>query len=317
MGYKVERSGFLCYYLLYEVYLEGFAGMVGKKDKNAKKKNLIPLEKYKRVIHVEDRGRERELKAGKLLFGIVGILCLLYCLGIRLFMGFGTSFYLIWAVMGLGCEVVAFLCAKPAIRRKIPLWILRLFWVCFGTGLALLLMVEGLVLSRCGAKADNGADYVIVLGAQWRSSGPSRVLKYRLDAAKEYLVNNPETKVIVSGGQGANEPIAEADGMRDWLLAAGIEKDRILVENTSVNTYENLRNCASLIDKETAQVVIVTNDFHVFRAEKLAQAQGYQKVQGLAADSYAPMQVHNLFREFFGVTKDFIMGNLVYWEREE
>lgn len=279
-----------------------------------RKDRLIPIEKHKRVIRLEDRGKERELKFGKLLFGILAVLCVLYCAGIGLFMGYGTSFFLIWAVMGLGFGIISLFCARPALRRKIPAVWLRLFWICFGIGLAVFLLVEGLVLSGCSAEGVENADYVIVLGAQWRSSGPSRVLKYRLDSAVDYLRRNPDTRVIVSGGQGSNEPMAEGDGMREYLLQAGIEEGRILVENTSVNTYENLRNSGELLDKENAGVVIITNDFHVFRAVRLAKAQGYRKVWGLAAGSYAPMQVHNLFREFFGVVKDFLMGNLTSWD---
>lgn len=279
-----------------------------------KKSNLIPIEKHKKVIRLEDRGRERVLKRGAVFFGILAVVCVLYCAGIGLYMGYGTKFFLIWGVMGIAFGGIALLCGKPAWRRKIPMPLIRLFWICFGIGLAVLILVEGLIISRCGAKANNGADYVIVLGAQWKTNGPSMVLKYRLDKALEYLQINPDAKVIVSGGRGSNEPISEAEGMYGYLVEHGIAKERILKEDTSTNTFENLRNSGALLDKAQDEVVIVTNDFHVFRAERLAKAQGFQKVQGLAANSYPPMQVHNLFREFFGVVKDFLMGNLVYWE---
>lgn len=281
-----------------------------------KEKHLIPKEKHKNVIRLEDRGKERELKFGKILFAILAVVFILYCAGIGLFMGYGTRFFLIWGVMGVGCAVLSALCGIPAWRRKIPPFLIRLFWICFAIGMALLIFVEGLVLSRCNAKGADNADYLIVLGAQWRTTGPSKVLKYRLDRAVRYLRLNPDTKVIVSGGQGFNEPISEAQGMYDYLVAAGVRSERILMEDRSTNTYENLKFCGEMLDKAEDTVVIVTNNFHVFRAEKLAKAGGYKKVSGLAAQSYPPMQVHNLFREFFGVTKDFLMGNLVYWERE-
>lgn len=275
---------------------------------------LVPFEKNKKVIRLEDRGRERELIFGEFFFGILAFYCLLYFAGIGLFVGYGTRFFLIWGAIGIVFGGIAFLCAKPSVRRKIPVGLIRLFWICFGVGLAIFLLVEGLILSRSGAQGAQGADYVIVLGAQWRTSGPSRVLKYRLDKALEYWLQNPDAKVIVSGGQGANEPIAEADGMFAYLVQEGIPAEQILIENRSVNTYENLRFSGELLDKEQAKVVIVTNDFHVFRAEKLAQAQGYRNVCGIAAPSYALMQPNNLLREFFGVTKDFLMGNLLSWD---
>ena len=102
--------------------------------------------------------------------------------------------------------------------------------------------------------------------------------------------------------------------MYDYLVAQGIDASRILKEDQSGNTYENLSKSGLMINKSESFVVIVTNNFHAFRAEKLAKAQGYRHVELLAADSYPPMQVHNLFREFFGVMKDFLMGNLTSWE---
>ena len=280
------------------------------------KKRVKPAGKGGKVIRLGDRGRERKLVYGAWAFGILAVLCVLYCLGIGLFMGYGTYFFLIWGVMGAGFGMISLLCGKPALRRKIPAPLIRLFWVCFVIGIVIFLLTEGLILSRTMAIGVEKADYAIVLGAQWRNSGPSKVLQYRLDKAVTYLKCNPDTKVIVSGGQGAGEPITEAEGMAAYLEKAGIAKDRILLEDRSTNTYENLRNSAQLLDKKENTVVIITNNFHVFRAERLAKGLGYAKAHGLAAASYPPMQVHNMFREFFGVVKDFLLGNLFYWERE-
>lgn len=71
-------------------------------------------------------------------------------------------------------------------------------------------------------KGETNLDYVIVLGTQIHESGPSIVLKYRLDAAVLYLNENPGTICIVSGGQGKNEPYSEAEGMAKYLIEKGI-----------------------------------------------------------------------------------------------
>ena len=281
-----------------------------------KKEKFVPMKKSENIIRLKDRGRERVLKKGAIFWGVLGALCVLYCVVIGLFMGYGSYFFLIWGAMGAGFGLISLLCAKPALRRKIPLWMIRTFWVLFGVGLGIFLFVEGLILSKCYTPAKDGADYLIVLGAQWKPEGPSMILRYRLDEAVKYLKVNRETVVIVSGGQGLNEPISEAQGMYDYLVERGIEASRIIKEDKSTSTHENLKYSGELFDKAESEVVIITNDFHVFRAEKLARAQGYQHVQGLAAASYLPMQAHNLLREFFGVVKDFLMGNMVYWERE-
>lgn len=101
--------------------------------------------------------------------------------------------------------------------------------------------------------------------------------------------------------------------MAGYLQEAGIAPERILVENKSRNTHENLAFSAELpgldLDKETCRVVVVTSNFHVFRAVGIAKKQGYQ-AEGLAADSVRYMLPNNLLREFVGVLKDVLVGNM-------
>ena len=167
-----------------------------------------------------------------------------------------------------------------------------------------------MIFSRFGAKAQPGADYVVVLGAQWKPSGPSYLLRKRLDVAAMYLLDNPETKVIVSGGQGPDEPVSEAQGMSEYLMQAGVEEERILLEDKSTNTCQNLTYSGELLDKGKDRVVLVTNNFHMFRALQIAKKQGYTHLEGLSAGCYPAILPNNLFREFFGTIKDFLVGNL-------
>lgn len=103
--------------------------------------------------------------------------------------------------------------------------------VAFGT-------VEGCIISRMDEHANPNLDYVVVLGAQVRKSSPSKVLRYRLDTAIDYLNENPGTICIVSGGKGPNEPVAEAQGMTNYLESYGIKKNRIIKEMKSKTTQE-------------------------------------------------------------------------------
>lgn len=98
--------------------------------------------------------------------------------------------------------------------------------------------------------------------------------------------------------------------MYEYLTRAGIEPERILIEDKSTNTYENLIFSGRLLDRERDRVVIVTNNFHMFRTLKIAEKQGFERAEGLAADSLAGMAPNNLLREFLGVLKDFAVGNL-------
>ena len=97
--------------------------------------------------------------------------------------------------------------------------------------------------------------------------------------------------------------------MYGYLVEAGIEAERILQEDQATNTVENLVLSSDFLDKEKDKVVLVTNNFHMFRALSLAKGQGYKQVEGLAAGSYPGMLPNNLLREFFGVGKDFLVGN--------
>lgn len=279
-----------------------------KKKHNSK--DLIPFEKSRRVIYLEERGRQKKKpKVGSILLAIIGLLCITYCIGIGL-AGFGSLFFLTWGVIGIICILAALLLSSKVLMDAIPGWLKGIITGIICAGLVLFFAVEGMILSQYNAVAAPGADYCIILGTQLKTDGPSEVLRRRLDRAIEYLNQNVDTKVIVSGGQGRNEPAPEAVGMKEYLVNAGIAEDRILLESLSGNTYENLTFSKSLIGSDDARVVIVTNNFHVFRALKIAEKQGYQNVEGLAASAITGHLPNNLLREFVGVVKDFLFGNL-------
>lgn len=273
------------------------------------KEELTPFEKSKRVIYIERHGKKkRRVSVGAVVFGILAVPCISYCIAIGI-NGFGTKFFLVWGAMGVACILISALLAHREFVNLLPKWLKIAVTAFFCAGLLLFVAVEGLILSQFDAQARPGADYCVILGAQWKTNGPSVVLRKRLDRAIEYLNENPETMVIVSGGQGQDEVMSEAAGMQQYLVNAGIAEDRILMEDRSTNTCENLAFSAALFDKENSRTVIVTNNFHVFRAVKIAERQGYH-AEGLAADSVAWMLPNNLLREFLGVMKDFLVGNM-------
>ena len=142
-------------------------------------------------------------------------------------------------------------------------------WILYGVIVAVLavfVVTEGCILSGFFQKGAAGLSHIIVLGAQVRESGPSLVLKYRLDCASEYLEENPETVCgLFQVGQGKNEPWSEAQGMYEYLVERGISSTRVIKEENSFTTDQNLKNSSELLDKERDTVGIITNNFHVFR----------------------------------------------------
>lgn len=114
------------------------------------------------------------------------------------------------------------------------------------------------------------AAYVIVFGAKANDDKPSVVFKSRLDKAIFYLKQNPNTKVIVSGGQGFDENYPEGLVGKWYLMSHGIDEQRIISEETSTNTFENLVYSKKLMNDPTSHVVMVSSEFHMFRIRMLA-----------------------------------------------
>lgn len=242
-----------------------------------------------------------------IVLAILGWFCIFYFLGIILFAGHGTNFFLIWLVLGILALGLSFCIGHGIWQKYVPLIIRRVFWCLFGIGAVIFVIIEGLILSGFGAKPTPNAGYMIILGAQMKQDGPSKVLQYRLDAAVSYLEEYPDCKVIVSGGQGSDEHISEAQGMKEYLVEHGVKPERIQMEDQSKNTAQNLVFSTGYLDKEKDEIVIVTNNFHIFRALGIAGNLGYRKVSGLAAGSYPYLLPNNMLREFVGVWKDLIL----------
>lgn len=240
---------------------------------------------------------------------ILSVLCVLYFIGSAVFTGMGAKFYFIWLFLGVGFLFLDYVYRRQIIRN-IPVALRRSMLLCLLAGAILFLIVEGCIVSGFFAKGAEELDYIIVLGAQMKDNGPSRTLKRRLDKAIDYMGDNQDTIVIVSGGKGADEPISEAQGMYEYLTAHGIESGRIRLEDKSTNTTENLIYSSNLVEAAHDRIGIVTSSFHVFRALRIAKKQGYCNVCGIAAPSEPFLLPTSMIREFLGVMKDFLFGNM-------
>ena len=141
------------------------------------------------------------------------------------------------------------------------------------------------------------SDVIIVLGAQVKEDGtPSVALERRLTAALESYEQNRQT-IIVCGARGTNEPRAEGDVMREWLLARGVQESDVVAETGSVNTRENLRNAKAIMDERGfSQALVVTSDYHVARALMLCRQEGVAAT-GKGSPSKPEYFIKNHFRE--------------------
>lgn len=156
---------------------------------------------------------------------------------------------------------------------------------------------------------------MLVLGCQVHPWGPSILLQDRLDEALTYLEDHPEMTVVVSGGQGPDEPTTEARAMADYLMEKGVEESRILLEDQSHNTVQNFRYTAQLLEEEgydpgETEVLVVSNGFHLTRARMLAQRTGFEEISTLAApSSHLPSRLKMYVREPLALVKSFLFDH--------
>ena len=172
-------------------------------------------------------------------------------------------------------------------RKRLWRSIWRILAACLGLLVALFCVLEGIVIFGSGSSKDQEADVVVILGAMVYQRGPSPILVRRMNAALDWLETHPDAVVVASGGQGVDEPESEAQAMADYLAEHGIARERILLEDQSFNTYQNLSNSAALLkeqgyDLDATRVMVVSNGFHLVRVRMLADRCGLH-VSTLAA----------------------------------
>ena len=141
------------------------------------------------------------------------------------------------------------------------------------------------------------SDVIIVLGAQVKEDGtPSVALQRRLTAALESYWQDRQL-IIVCGAQGGNEPRAEGDVMRDWLLEKGVPAEDVVAETASFNTRENLTYAKAIMEHRGLEnALVVTSDYHVARALKLCEQAGI-RATGKGSPSKPEYFIKNHFRE--------------------
>ena len=189
---------------------------------------------------------------------------------------------------------------------KVIVWLYR---IAFVTGLSAFVMVEAQIIAAMNAQPADNLEYVIVLGAGLRGTVPTNPLRVRIERACEYMLENENTMLIASGGQGFGESISEAECIRNKLVEYGIDVSRIILENKSTSTEENLKFCFDIIGDADASVGIITNGFHEYRANLIAENVGYTNVSSVPAITLFPVGIHYTIREFFGVVQYTLLGN--------
>ena len=191
---------------------------------------------------------------------------------------------------------------------------LRALCILILAGVVCYTTLLGVVIGGEYDQVEGEPQTMIVLGCQVHPWGPSILLQDRLDTAIDYLAYHPDVAVIVSGGKGDDEHDSEAAVMRDYLVAAGIPEEQVLVEDVSHNTYQNMIYSAQMMQEQGLDpadgVLVVSNGFHLTRAKML-----WNRVTGQGADlsvlaapsTHAPSRLWMYIREPLALVKSFIV----------
>ena len=274
---------------------------------------------------------------------ILAFICIIYYGICATYAGAGSSFIFVWLILAAFFAII-FEIRWMTIKgiMNVPVAVTRLIIGMIAAGGIFFAAIEGLIISDMVKEPDNNCEYIIVLGCQVRGTRITKSLRKRLDKTIEYMrevqaddmtdksgINNEDSifnnennkaekegikktkniKIIVAGGQGNGEDISEAQAMYDYLVQNGIPADIIIKEDKSTNTEENFRFSEKFIEDKLAKIGIVTNNFHIYRAKKLAHAKGLDNITGIPASSDNVLFINYMVRESIGIVKDYLCGN--------
>ena len=237
-----------------------------------------------------------------------GIVVLVYGLILLLMANFNLGSLLVFIIGVLAVTIGCFFKKIQMITSK---GILKYFKIIF---IALvcteLLLVVFIAAYGQTDTADFAEDAVIVLGAGIRGDKVTYPLKTRLDKAIEYHRKNPDSIIVVTGGKGLQETVTEAYAMEKYLVTNGVNKDQIIKEEKATSTNENMRFTRDILDRyfgDKYKVVVITNNFHIYRSVSIANYEGFDDVSHINSS----IQWYNIIpcylRESLAVIKMFVI----------
>ena len=253
------------------------------------------------------------------LLGASRLIALLVCAvlsGLAYFLRFcipGYSFSALVCMVLIA--IILFYSFMPLIGLKFPAFArftTRLVTIVLVFGLLVVGATEAVIIHKSFGDPQEPVDYVVVLGAKVNANGPSVSLWDRICAAYQYAEEHPDTILILSGGQGTDEPVTEAECMFRELFWLGIDPDRLWTEHFATSTWENLKFSLDIIEEETgvrpAKIGVLSSEYHLFRASLFAKACDVEFVGIPARTSRWGQRINHFMREVAGVWHYLILG---------
>jgi uncharacterized SAM-binding protein YcdF (DUF218 family) len=184
--------------------------------------------------------------------------------------------------------------------------VLSIIGLCIVIVIGLVIVITSCMITANTNKAKENST-VIVLGCKVNGESASLTLVERLEAAYAYLIENPNSICILSGGKGTDEDISEAECMYRYLTDKGISQERLYKEEKSTSTRENLSFSKEIMDRYqlNQKVAIVTNEFHEYRAGKVAQSLGLEYSAVAARTAWWLFSTYYV-RELYGILYEWV-----------
>ncbi len=254
--------------------------------------------------------KKRILRIALIATGVLGIIWFLTPFAVGRIMNLGN---------GTGAVIMALIIAYGVFMPQINQAIKKLYTKKVGkvilTGILVIVVavvsmaaVETIFMIKAATAKPSENATVVVLGCRAYGSRPSIMLASRLDAAYEYLTEHPDAICIVSGGQGPDESMPEAECMYLYLTDKGIAPERIYQENRSTSTRENLLFSQEIIEAEglNPEIAIVTNEYHEYRAGMVADA---LEMEHSAVPARTPLWLFPTYyiRELYGIIYEWVL----------
>ena len=252
---------------------------------------------------------EREMKMKSRIIALVGMVFTVYGLVLCVLSNLNLVVILV-LIFGVVTFFIGAFYSK--LKKLTTLRAFRIFKKVFVLLLcAEIALVSFIAIYGFSDNVNYNEDAVVVLGAGIRGDKVTLPLKMRLDKAIEYHYKNPDALIVVTGGQGLQETVTEAYAMEKYLVQNGVDSSKILKEEKATSTFENMKYSKEILDNYFSNdysVVVITNNFHIFRGVTTAQNTGFEDVTHM----HAGLQWYNIIpcflRESLAVIKMIISG---------
>ena len=181
----------------------------------------------------------------------------------------------------------------------------RLFKFFLFVGFCLIILIQSLIFASQKNDMDTYENYVLVLGAKENNGNLSKTLINRLDTTIEYLNKHKTAKAVLCGGKENNNEFSQAEYMQKYLIEKGIDKDRLILETKSKNTFENIKFALEKLDKKPSEIMVISSSYHLFRAKLILYRFGVL-AKTVPAKTPTGAFVSSYFRETFAVIKTYL-----------